>query len=176
MHSPSSATHKASSPQRGGFIYWLLIALGIVVLDQITKQLVEQHFAYAERLAILPFFDLTLLYNPGAAFSFLADGSGWQRWFFTGIAAIATVLIVHLLRKHPEQRLFCASLSLILGGAIGNVIDRLLHSHVIDFLLFYWRDAYFPAFNLADIGITCGAILLIVDEMLRIRKHKKTKE
>lgn len=169
------SAHKASSPKRGGFIYWLLIALAIVIVDQTTKQYIDQSFNYAERLAVLPFFDLTLLYNPGAAFSFLADGSGWQRWFFTGIALVATILIVHLLRKHPEQKLFCASLSLILGGAIGNVIDRLVHSHVIDFLLFHWRGAYFPAFNVADIAITCGAILLILDEILRLRKHKKIK-
>lgn len=171
---PSSL--KASSSQHGGFIYWLLIAVVIVIVDQITKQAIDQNFSYAERLNLLPFFDLTLLYNPGAAFSFLADGAGWQRWFFTAIALIATVLIVHLLRKHPEQKLFCASLSLILGGAIGNLIDRLAHSHVIDFLLFYWRDAYFPAFNVADIAISCGAVLLILDELLRLKKHKKTKE
>ena len=146
-----------------------------MLVDQITKQAIEHSLHYAERLHLLPFFDLTLLYNPGAAFSFLAEGSGWQRWFFTGIALVATVLIVHLLRKHPEQKLFCASLSLILGGAIGNLIDRLLHSHVIDFLLFYWRDAYFPAFNVADIAISCGAALLILDEILRIKKQKKTK-
>lgn len=172
----SAATRsKASSRKRGGFIYWLLGALLIVIIDQITKFAIEHNFHYAERFNVLPFFDLTLLYNPGAAFSFLADGSGWQRWFFTGIAVVAVTLILHLLRRHPEQKLFCLSLSLILGGAIGNLIDRIIHSHVIDFLLFYWRDAYFPAFNVADMAITVGAILLILDEILRIKKQKKVK-
>lgn len=174
--SPSPSSSEASSRKRGGFIYWLLGALAIVVIDQITKQAIEHNFHYAVRLNLLPFFDLTLLYNPGAAFSFLADGSGWQRWFFTGIAVVAVTLIIHLLRKHPEQKLFCLSLTLILGGAIGNLIDRLVHSHVIDFLLFYWRDAYFPAFNVADMAITGGAILLILDEILRLKKQRKTKE
>lgn len=160
-------------PAQSGFLRWLLIATLIIVFDQLTKAYMDNTLLYAQRWSILPFFDFTLLYNPGAAFSFLADGSGWQRWFFTAIALIATVLIVHLLRKTPQQKLFCTSLSLILGGAIGNVIDRVLHGHVVDFLLFYWRDWYFPAFNLADVAITCGAILLILDEFIRLRKNKK---
>ena len=172
--SPSSLS-KAQTPKttpKGGFWVWLLIAAAIVLLDQITKQLVEQQLYYAERLSVLPFFDITLLYNPGAAFSFLADGAGWQRWFFTAVALIATTLIVYMLRKSPQQKLFCTSLALILGGAIGNVIDRIWHAHVIDFLLFYWHNAYFPAFNVADIAISCGAALLILDELLRLRKKK----
>lgn len=165
--------YPTQKPAKPGFLWWLMIAAIIVLLDQITKFYMDSTLLYAQRWSILPFFDFTLLYNPGAAFSFLADGSGWQRWFFTAIALIATVLIVHLLRKTPQQKLFCTSLSLILGGAIGNVIDRVLHGHVVDFLLFYWRDWYFPAFNLADVAITCGAILLILDEFIRLRKHKK---
>lgn len=152
---------------------WLLIAAVIIGFDQITKQYMEGAMSYAERWSVLPFFDFTLLYNPGAAFSFLADGAGWQRWFFTAIALVATTLIVYMLRKNPQQKLFCASLALILGGALGNVIDRVLYGHVIDFLLFYWRDWYFPAFNVADIAISCGAILLILDELIRVRKTKK---
>lgn len=154
---------------------WLIIAAVIVLVDQMTKQYMDSALHYAERVPVLSFFDFTLLYNPGAAFSFLADGAGWQRWFFTFIALVATVLIVHMLRKNPHQKLFCSSLALILGGALGNVIDRVLHAHVIDFLLFYWRDWYFPAFNIADIAITCGAILLILDEIIRLRKNKKSK-
>lgn len=154
---------------------WLAIAAVIVLLDQMTKQYMDNTLHYAERLPVLSFFDFTLLYNPGAAFSFLADGAGWQRWFFTFVALVATVLIVHMLRKTPHQKLFCSSLALILGGALGNVIDRVLHAHVIDFLLFYWRDWHFPAFNIADIAITCGAILLILDEIIRLRKNKKSK-
>ena len=171
---PSSAP-KAPTP-RWGFIAWLFIALALIVVDQLSKYYFDSQLNYAERWAVLPFFDFTLLYNPGAAFSFLADGAGWQRWFFTGVAFVATVLIIQMLRKQPHQTRFCLALSLILGGALGNVIDRLWHAHVIDFLLFYWRDWYFPAFNVADIAITCGAILLILDELIRLRQQKKAKE
>lgn len=111
-------------------------------------------------------------HNTGAAFSFLAGGSGWQRWLFVGIAVVATVIIVWQLRKHPEQKVFCLSLSSILGGAIGNVVDRLQHGYVVDFLDFYWGSSHFPAFNVADMGITLGAILLILDEVLRARRAK----
>lgn len=155
------------------FLFWLLVALGIIALDQLTKLYFDTQLAYGERWPLLPFFDFTLLYNRGAAFSFLASGEGWQRWLFTGIALGASVLILHLLRRHPGQTLFCTSLSLILGGAIGNLADRLYHGHVVDFLLFYWNDWYFPAFNVADIAITCGAALLILDELLRMRRDRK---
>lgn len=128
---------------------------------------------YAQRIAVLPFFDFTLLYNPGAAFSFLAAEQGWQRWLFTIIAFAAIGLILHLLRRHPRQTLFCVSLSCILGGAVGNLIDRVQHGHVVDFLLFYWQDWYFPAFNVADIAISCGAGVLILDEILRIRRDRR---
>lgn len=155
------------------FLFWLIVALGIIVLDQLTKLYFDTQLAYGERWPLLPFFDFTLLYNRGAAFSFLASGEGWQRWLFTIIALGASALILHLLRRHPGQTLFCTSLSLILGGAIGNLADRLYHGHVIDFLLFYWNDWYFPAFNVADISITCGAALLILDELLRMRRDRK---
>lgn len=178
MHTPKPApsARPSKTSDKGGFWGWLLIAAAIVVGDQVTKQYIANTLFYAERWPILPFFDFTLLYNPGAAFSFLANEAGWQRWFFTAVAIIATVLIVYMLRKNPQQKLFCAALTLILGGALGNVIDRVWHAHVIDFLLFHWRDWYFPAFNVADIAITCGAVLLIVDEFLRLRKNKKAKE
>lgn len=151
---------------------WLLGALAIVGLDQVTKIYFDTHLAYGERWPVLPFFDFTLLYNPGAAFSFLADGQGWQRWLFTAIALGAAGLIIHLLRRNPNQWLFCSSLMTILGGAIGNLIDRMQHGHVIDFLLFYWDTWYFPAFNVADIAISCGAILLILDELRRIKRER----
>lgn len=151
---------------------WLTGALFIIALDQVTKIWFDSHLHYAERLSVLPFFDFTLLYNPGAAFSFLAGGQGWQRWLFTGIAVVAIVLIVHLLRRHATQNLFCTSLMLILGGAAGNMIDRVLYGHVVDFLLFYWKGWYFPAFNIADVAITCGAILLVLDEILRARRAR----
>lgn len=154
---------------------WLLLALALVLLDQAVKTWVSGALAYAQRIPVLPsFFDLTLLYNPGAAFSFLADSGGGQRWLFTGIAAVAAVLILRWLYTHTTERLFCAALACILGGALGNAIDRLLHGHVVDFLLFYWNDWHFPAFNLADVAITCGAALLILDEILRARRARSS--
>jgi signal peptidase II len=153
---------------------WLSIAALVVVLDQLTKAWILARFALGERLAVVPsLFDLTLVYNPGAAFSFLADHDGWQRWFFTGIGIAASAFIVWLLAKHPGERLFSGALSLILGGAVGNVIDRLVHGQVVDFLLVHWQDRwYFPAFNVADSAITVGAVLLILDELLRVRKSR----
>ena len=158
---------------RRGFAGWLLGAALIVVVDQVTKIWFDTHLSYGERWALLPFFDFTLLYNPGAAFSFLAEGQGWQRWLFSAIALIAAALILHLLWRSPGQRLFCTALMCILGGAVGNLIDRLQHGHVIDFLLFYWQQWHFPAFNIADVGITIGAIMLILDEILRYVNHRR---
>ncbi|MFA7474687.1 MAG: signal peptidase II [Castellaniella sp.] len=151
---------------------WLAWAAVLVLLDQLTKAWISGTLDYARRIPVLPFFDLTLLHNTGAAFSFLADGGGAQRWLFTGIAAAAAVLILRWLYTHPTERLLCAALASILGGALGNAIDRVLHGHVVDFLLFYWRDWYFPALNLADVAITCGAALLILDEILRARRAR----
>lgn len=152
---------------------WLLGALLIIVADQISKVYFDSRLVYGERWPVLPFFDFTLLYNTGAAFSFLADGQGWQRWLFTAIALGAVSLIINLLRRSPTQMLFCTSLMCILGGAVGNVIDRIQHGHVIDFLLFYWNTWYFPAFNVADIAISLGAALLILDEVLRWRNSRQ---
>ena len=163
------ANNKATAPLGR----WLLLAAALIVLDQISKWYFELNFQFAERLNILPFFDFILVYNTGAAFSFLADHGGWQRWFFVALSIIASIVIVILLRRNSTKTLFCLSLSLILAGAIGNLIDRLLLGHVIDFLLFYWGDNYFPAFNLADCCITVGAALLILDEIIRIRKDKQ---
>ena len=163
------ANNKATAPLGR----WLLLAAALIVLDQISKWYFELNFQFAERLNILPFFDFILVYNTGAAFSFLADHGGWQRWFFVALSIIASIVIVVLLRRNSTKTLFCLSLSLILAGAIGNLIDRLLLGHVIDFLLFYWGDNYFPAFNLADCCITVGAALLILDEIIRIRQDKQ---
>ena len=157
-----------------GITRWLALAALLLVLDQATKVYFDSLLEYGERLHVLPFFDFTLLYNRGAAFSFLAGAAGWQRWLFTLLGVAAAVFIVWTMRRNRSQRLFLLALSLILGGALGNVIDRLLHGHVIDFLLFYWRDWYYPAFNLADIGITCGAVLLVLDEILRMRRRRRT--
>jgi signal peptidase II len=151
---------------------WLGIAFLVVLIDQLTKITVQKTFSYGETLPLTSFFNLVLVYNPGAAFSFLGNQGGWQRWFFTAIALGAIGFILYLLRRHAGQRLFCWALALILGGAVGNVIDRVAYGHVIDFLDFYWRGwGHFPAFNVADIGISVGAFLFIVDELRRVNKH-----
>jgi signal peptidase II len=140
---------------------WLSLAALVIVLDQISKLWITSHFAYLESIRVLSVFDLALIYNPGAAFGFLNDAGGMQRWLFGGIAVIASISITWLLKKHSSEILFAFALSLILGGALGNLIDRINYGYVIDFLLFHWDAHYFPAFNLADSAITCGAGLLI---------------
>jgi signal peptidase II len=163
-----SASPKASS----SLMPWLGIAFIVILLDQLSKITITKLFAYGEDKLITSFFNLTLAYNRGAAFSFLSDQGGWQRYFFTAIAFAAVGFIVYLLRKHAGQRMFCWALALIMGGALGNVIDRLLYGHVIDFLDFHWAGlGHFPAFNIADSAITIGAILFIFDELRRVNKH-----
>ena len=148
---------------------WLSLAAAILVLDQITKYVITRTFALREAIEITSFLNVVLVYNRGAAFSFLSDAAGWQRELFIAIALAASVWIALLLRKHARQTIFCIGLSLILGGALGNVIDRLLHGAVVDFLDFHAFGYHWPAFNVADSGITCGAILLIWDA-LRTKK------
>ena len=149
---------------------WLAIAVVVVVLDQVTKTLITRSFQLNDVRTITPFFDLVRAHNTGAAFSFLAGASGWQRWFFIGLGAVAAVFIVWLLARHRDQRLFCWALTLVLGGAVGNVLDRILHGHVVDFIQVHWADKFFPSFNLADSAITIGAALLILDELRRVRR------
>lgn len=168
-----SGVAKAVQSGRSSLWRWLILAALVVLFDQITKIWFDTNLQFGERLHVLSFFDFTLLYNTGAAFSFLADGQGWQRWFFTAIAIGAAGLIVYLLRRSLGEPLFCTALACILGGAIGNVIDRIQHGHVIDFLLFYWNDWFFPAFNIADASITIGAILLVLDELLKMRRQRR---
>lgn len=141
----------------------LLIAALAIVLDQISKWLIVSHIPLHGVVAILPVFNLTHVYNPGAAFSFLADAGGWQRHFFSALALGASIAIIFILRKHHQDKIFALALSLILGGAIGNLIDRVLLGHVIDFIQVYWGQHYFPAFNIADSAITIGAILMLWD-------------
>ena len=151
---------------------WLGVAFIVILIDQITKITVTRTFMHGEEKPITSFFNLVLAYNPGAAFSFLAGQGGWQRWFFGAIALVAVGFILHLLRKHAGQRMFCWALALIMGGALGNLIDRVAYGHVIDFLDFHWRGiGHFPAFNIADSAITIGAVLFIFDELRRVNKH-----
>ncbi|MGX9937044.1 signal peptidase II [Advenella kashmirensis] len=170
--------HKAVQPAARvvPYLMWIALALVLIGADQISKQYFEQNFEYLQRVNVLPVFDFILIYNQGAAFSMMADGAGWQRWFFMVLGLAASAFILYLLRKHREQPLFCLALALILAGAIGNVIDRTLYGHVIDFLLVYWNDAYFPAFNLADTFITIGAVLLVLDELLRYLRNKREQQ
>ena len=149
---------------------WLALALVIVVLDQLTKTLVVNHFELGDSRTITSFFNLVRAHNPGAAFSFLAGADGWQRWFFTALGIAASAFIVWMILKHPGQTLFCLAVTLILGGAVGNVVDRLLHGHVIDFIQVHWAGWYFPSFNVADSAITAGAALLILDELRRVKR------
>ena len=151
---------------------WLAIAITVVLLDQLTKTLITRTFQLNDVRTITPFFDLVRAHNTGAAFSFLAGASGWQRWFFIGLGGVAAVFIVWLLARHRDQRLFCWALALVLGGAVGNVLDRILHGHVVDFIQVHWAGAYFPSFNVADSAISIGAALLILDELRRIRKAR----
>ncbi|MDO8437024.1 MAG: signal peptidase II [Nitrosomonadaceae bacterium] len=148
---------------------WLMISVVVIALDLFTKHLVQSALTYGEHIVITSFFNLVLTYNAGAAFSFLSDASGWQRWFFSGIAAGASVLIVYLLRKHAAEKLFCMSLSLVLGGALGNLWDRITLGHVVDFLDFHISGYHWPAFNVADSAIFVGAMLLIVESF----RHKE---
>jgi signal peptidase II len=163
---------RAATSAAGGMLPWLGLALVIVILDQFTKVLILGYYQLGDSTYVLPFFNVVRAHNTGAAFSFLAAASGWQRWLFTGIGIAATVFIVWLLRSHSQQKLFAFALACILGGAVGNVIDRLLHGYVVDFIQVHWRNWYFPAFNVADSAITIGAVCLILDELLRVRRNK----
>jgi len=151
---------------------WLALALLVVFLDQLTKILIERTFSYGDVRPVTGFFNLVLTYNKGAAFSFLASAGGWQDEFLTIVGISASAFILYLLARHGHQRLFACALALILGGAVGNVIDRIAYGHVIDFLDLHWRGWHWPAFNLADSAIVGGAGLLILDELLRVRRAK----
>ncbi len=166
-------------PSSPGLWTWLGLALLVIVLDQFTKTLIVGWFDYGDSRPVTGFFNLVRAHNKGAAFSFLADAAGWQRWFFVVLGLAAAGFITWLLRSHPGQKLFCFAVSLIMGGALGNVIDRLVHGYVVDFLQFRFAvlqplfyGGYFPAFNVADAAISVGAVALIVDELRRMRRVK----
>ena len=165
---------KNTSPS---MLLWLGIALVVLLADQFTKLLIVGSFQLGDSQTVTSFFNLVRVHNSGAAFSMLSTASGWQRWFFTGIGIVATFFILWLLRSHPTQKLFCFALARVLGGAVGNVIDRIAYGHVVDFLDFHWDwlspvfyQGHFPAFNIADSAISVGAVCLILDELIRVRK------
>jgi len=156
----------------GGMLPWLGLALIILIADQFTKVLILGAYQLGDSTAVTSFFNIVRVHNTGAAFSFLASAGGWQRWFFTAIGICATLFILWMLKAHSGQRLFSFALACILGGAVGNVIDRVLYGYVVDFLDFHWRGMHFPAFNIADSAITIGAMALILDELLRVRRGR----
>lgn len=159
---------------------WLALALGIVLFDQLTKWLILGNYRLGDSTYVTSFFNIVRVHNTGAAFSFLASAGGWQRWFFIGLSALVAGFILWMLRSHANQKLFCLALACVLAGAIGNnLIDRVLHGYVVDFFDFHWRflaglfpGGHFPAFNIADASITVGAVALILDEILRVRKSR----
>ncbi len=161
---------RKSAASTGSLLQWLGLALAILLLDQLSKVLIQGLYAHGAGVQICSYFSLVRVHNSGAAFSFLSDASGWQRWFFSAVGLLAAGVIVWLLKSHGGQRLFSFALACILGGALGNVLDRMLYGHVIDFLDFHWRHWHFPAFNVADSAITIGAACLILDELLRVRR------
>ena len=155
-----------------GMLQWLGLAFIILLADQFTKVLILGYYRLGDSTVVTSFFNVVRVHNSGAAFSFLADASGWQRWFFTVLGFVASGFIIWMLKSHSGQRLFSFALACILGGAIGNVIDRLMHGYVVDFLDFHWRGMHFPAFNIADSSISIGAACLILDELLRVRRGR----
>jgi signal peptidase II len=164
------ARKNAGSPGSASVTLWLGIALIVVLFDQISKITMSRLLAFGQSEPVTSFFNLVMVYNKGAAFSFLADQQGWQRYLFAGISLAASLLIIWMLKRNPSQRLFCWALALILGGAIGNLIDRLAYGHVIDFLDVYFYGWHWPAFNVADSAITIGAGLFILDEFRRVNR------
>ena len=146
---------------------WLSLSAVVIAIDVYTKHLIQQSFQYGEHLQITSFFDLVRYHNEGAAFSFLANQGGWQHFFFTAIAVVASAVMIYLLRKHAEQKLFCFAIALVLGGALGNLYDRLTLGYVVDFLFFHYQSYYWPAFNVADSAITGGVALLLLDSFKR---------
>lgn len=155
-----------------GLLPWLGLAFLILVVDQITKALILAYYHYGEVTELTDWLNIVRVHNTGAAFSFLAGADGWQRWFFVGIGVASTIFIIYLLRVHAGQRLFCFALTCIMGGALGNVLDRLLHGYVVDMVDFHIGRWHFPAFNVADAAITLGVVFLLFDELQRVRRSR----
>jgi signal peptidase II len=163
-------TFSSSSSSSNGIMPWLGISLIVILLDQVTKLTIKQMFTFGQSRPVTSFFNLVLAYNEGAAFSFLSSQGGWQRYLFTGISVCAAILILYLLKRNVGQRMFCWALALILGGAVGNLIDRVAYGHVIDFLDVHAGGWHWPAFNIADSAICIGAVLFVLDELRRAKR------
>ncbi len=161
-----------ASPQASSSKWYVLLALGVLIADQMTKWWAQMSLPMAQAIKVTDFLNWFLIYNPGAAFSFLSQADGWQRWFFTVIGIVAAVVIIWLLQKNRHDRPFCLALSLILGGAIGNVLDRLLYGAVVDFIDVHYDGWHWPAFNIADSAISIGATLIVINEIRRAIKDR----
>jgi signal peptidase II len=161
-----------SEEKRGRAVTWLLLSACVVLADQVSKAYITRHFMEFEFTRILAVLDVTCMHNVGAAFSFLASASGWQRWLFIGLAGVVSIGIIVWLIRLPRgtHALLAAGLALVLGGALGNVIDRIRLGYVIDFIHFHWDRAYFPAFNVADSAITVGAACLLLDALFESKR------
>jgi signal peptidase II len=162
---------------RGGFgtagmLPWLGLALFIFLADQFTKTLILGHYQLGDSTFVTSFFNVVRVHNTGAAFSFLAGASGWQRWFFITLGVVAALFILWMLRQHAGQKLFAFAMACLLGGAVGNVVDRVMHGYVVDFIQLHYAGWYFPSFNVADAAITAGATGMILDELLRVRRGR----
>jgi len=168
-HLPAD-TNLTMSKKSAGLTLWLGIAMIVVLIDQLSKITLSRMMVFGQSDTVTSFFNLVMVYNRGAAFSFLADQPGWQRYFFAGVSLLASLLIIWMLKRHSGQRLFCWAMTLILGGALGNLIDRIAYGHVIDFLDFHVGGLHWPAFNVADSAITLGAVLFILDELRRVNR------
>lgn len=154
---------------------WLIVTALVIAADQFTKVLVMDALTLYQRVPVLPFLDLVRMHNSGAAFSFLAGASGWQRWVFTGVAVVVSAGLLWWLTRLPRRgkSVLALGLALLIGGAIGNLIDRLIFGHVVDFILVYWREWSYPAFNVADSAITCGVVLVLFDGLVLERRSQK---
>lgn len=172
---PNPQEHKGGFFQFHSYnLWWLGLSIVAIILDQWTKWIAQTHLHYADPVPVLPFLNWTLLYNYGAAFSFLSDAGGWQRYFFTSLAGVVSVIFVLWIMRMPKQLIILPlAISLILGGAIGNLIDRISLGYVVDFIHFYYNNSHFPAFNLADSAITLGTILMLIDTFFLETKRRK---
>ncbi|HEX9390488.1 MAG TPA: signal peptidase II [Usitatibacteraceae bacterium] len=165
-----------SQRSRFGWLRWLALSMLVIVLDQISKNLIVANFQYGESKYLLPFFNLVLAYNKGAAFSFLANASGWQREFFIAVTVVITAVLLWMMKHNQRNVLLCAALALVIGGAFGNLHDRVMYGHVIDFIQWHVAGVYWPAFNIADSAICLGAGLLIWDSFRKPKADPAKKE